>query len=234
MVTALIGLSMIAAAQGGAPRFLKDDAIDPGKLLPEPAGENCPETKSELDWMVRLQETRTHQEIARAGTQAEAGAINFQDVFGPWFNEEDLPQTMTLLRKVNREGKYCCDQAKQHFSRRRPRFVDARIKPIFGEHAESCYPSGHAVQATVIALVLAEMAPEYKPALMERSREIGWNRVIAGLHYPSDCVAGRGLGQAVAQALLADPAFKTELAKVKPEFDRVKREHFQPVRGGCR
>ena len=84
------------------------------------------------------------------------------------------------------------------------------------------YPSAHATCAMVYAIILAELAPYQRPALLERAREIGWNRVVAGAHYPSDVSAGRVLGQAIALALLSDRAFQEELARVKAELIKVR------------
>jgi len=55
---------------------------------------------------------------------------------------------------------------------------------------------------------------------MERARQIGWDRVIAGVHYPSDIAAGRVLGLAIGEDMLASPDFKAELAKVKANWIR--------------
>jgi acid phosphatase (class A) len=66
---------------------------------------------------------------------------------------------------------------------------------------------------------------------MERGREIGWSRVIAGVHYPSDLTAGRVLGMALARALLASPKFQEEFLKAKEEYDAVKRKLAQQLRG---
>ena len=140
---------------------------------------------------------------------------------------------MKLLRKASREGKRGCDLAKQQFGRRRPQYVEPKIKPVLPGLTESCYPSGHAVEATVVAAVLAAMVPEYKQVAAERAREIGWNRVVVGAHYPSDCTAGRVLGQAVAQALLADARFQAELEKAKAELRPLKSQHFRPGRVEC-
>ena len=49
--------------------------------------------------------------------------------------------------------------------------------------------------------------------------------MIGGVHYPSNVVAGRVLGLAMARAMLANPAFRDELAKVEKEFDAIKKEH---------
>ena len=100
------------------------------------------------------------------------------------------------------------DVAKTHFARPRPAQLEKRLEPCLEKDKSPSYPSGHATTAMVYAIILAEVAPDKRPALLERAREIGWNRVVAGVHYPSDNVAGRVLGQALARALLADWSFR--------------------------
>jgi acid phosphatase (class A) len=66
-----------------------------------------------------------------------------------------------------------------------------------------------------MASVLAELAPDRRDALVRRGAQIGHDRVLAGVHYPSDVLAGLGLGEAIAQALLADAAFRASLEDVR-------------------
>ncbi len=77
------------------------------------------------------------------------------------------------------------------------------------------------------ALILAELAPEHRDALLDRGREIGWDRVVAGLHHPSDIIAGRVLGQALAQSLLADPKFRAQLVELKTEMHDAQQRSAQ-------
>ena len=63
---------------------------------------------------------------------------------------------------------------------------------------------------------------------MERGREIGWDRVIGGVHHPSDITAGRVLGLAVARALLRNPDFQTDLEEVKEEYWNFKKSQIKP------
>lgn len=44
------------AAQAAPPHFLDPQAVDVAKLLPEPPGESCPETKAELELILRCQQ----------------------------------------------------------------------------------------------------------------------------------------------------------------------------------
>ena len=64
---------------------------------------------------------------------------------------------------------------------------------------------------------------------LERGREIGWDRVVAGLHHPTDIYAGRVLGQALAESLLADPKFQAELVQLKKEFSDAEQHAAEPV-----
>lgn len=52
------------------------------------------------------------------------------------------------------------------------------------------YPSGHACQAKLIARILSKKYPEYKKKWHSLADEIANNRIIAGVHFPSDSKAG--------------------------------------------
>ena len=47
---------------------------------------------------------------------------------------------------------------------------------------------------------------------------VGWHRVLAGVHFPSDIQAGRVLGMAIAARMINSPAFQADLAAVKAEL----------------
>jgi hypothetical protein len=53
------------------------------------------------------------------------------------------------------------------------------------------YPSGHATYGYVMALLLADMVPERRGALLTRGDEFAQQRMVCGVHFPSDLVAGR-------------------------------------------
>jgi acid phosphatase (class A) len=52
---------------------------------------------------------------------------------------------------------------------------------------------------------------------LEIGRNIGWDRVLIGKHFPTDIYAGRVLGKAIVHELLASPAFQHDLAEAKAE-----------------
>ena len=58
--------------------------------------------------------------------------------------------------------------------------------------------------------VLADMVPEKRAEIVARAGEFADNRVVAGVHYPSDVDAGRISGSVLAAFLFASPEFRAE------------------------
>jgi acid phosphatase (class A) len=89
-------------------------------------------------------------------------------------------------------------------------------EPSFG------YPSGHSARGTVYALLVAELFPDKKDAVLAIGRTIGWDRVLIGKHFPTDVQAGRVLGQAIYRELSANAEFQHDLAEAKAEISAAK------------
>jgi len=109
-------------------------------------------------------------------------------------SEEDYP---ALTRKVYNALSDVTEIIlvfKEFFNRERPSRVISEIEPILPVPWHTSYPSGHATQATVIASILADFFPNYSGPLFELSKQVGFNREVAGLHYQSDTLAGIELG----------------------------------------
>jgi hypothetical protein len=69
-------------------------------------------------------------------------------------------------------------------------------------------PSGHATEAFLVATWLRRLVPSANPEntaeqLRLQAGRIATNRVIAGVHFPVDSVAGRLLGETLAEYLIA-------------------------------
>lgn len=89
------------------------------------------------------------------------------------------------------------------------------------------YPSGHAAQGRLVADVLAAAVPARAAALAAWGDRLGDNRVVCRVHWPSDIVAGRKLGDTMFAALQADPTFRADLAAARAELARA------PVARNC-
>ncbi|MEW6687539.1 MAG: phosphatase PAP2 family protein, partial [Pseudomonadota bacterium] len=60
------------------------------------------------------------------------------------------------------------------------------------------FPSGHTMHAVAFSLVAAAHYPALAALLAGMSIAIAASRMVLGLHYPSDVLAGGALGAAVA------------------------------------
>jgi undecaprenyl-diphosphatase len=92
---------------------------------------------------------------------------------------------------------------------RRPRPCDVRPHPLFADVKPPdpfSFPSGHSMNACAVCTVLALHFPLLAPLLAVLAASIAASRVVLGMHYVSDVVAGSALGTMVgvlACALLA-------------------------------
>jgi acid phosphatase (class A) len=215
--TSMSAPATVKSAEPAAPRILTPRAVDFATLLPAPPRADSQEAREEMEVVLRMQQSRTPTEVERAKSEAKLTMTAFSSVVGPWFTPQNLPLTAALLKAAEKDSKYFSGSAKDYFGRKRPP-SDPRVTPLIDEGDEPSYPSGHATRGVLFATIIAELDPAQRAVLMDRAREIGWDRVIAGVHYPSDIVAGRVLGQALAQALLANPGFQEKLAAARREF----------------
>lgn len=65
------------------------------------------------------------------------------------------------------------------------------------------FPSGHTLHAVVFGLIAMHYYPALSVALIPFMLMVAMSRVILGLHYPSDVLAGAGIGYAIVQLSFA-------------------------------
>jgi acid phosphatase (class A) len=68
------------------------------------------------------------------------------------------------------------------------------------------------------ALVLADIVPGDTGAIAERGQQIGDDRVIAGVHFPSDVIAGRKLAQTIYNQMASTKDFQDEEKAARAEI----------------
>ena len=202
--------------------FLKPDSVDFKNLLPAPPDSTADENKAELELLLHLQRTRTDAEVKIAEAAAKLTISSFADCFGNWFSAETLPETSKLLLQMEADAKFYGGAAKEFFKRSRPAH-DSRIQPALKSEDVFSYPSGIATRGILFALTLSELAPAKKEAVLDRGRSIGWARCVVGLHYPSDIIAGRSLGQLLFQSMSIHPKFQDTFKSARAEMAQAKK-----------
>ncbi len=209
-------------AQDAQPHFLPLNVIDIAAILPPPPAADSPVAKAEIAELLRIQASATPAEKAQAVADAKESFFFFADVLGPNFTAEKLPVALTFLQAVqNAEGEFV-NPAKKIFGRPRPPLVDPATKSCETSMSSSpSYPSGHATFGWLEAVVLAQMVPEKRAAIFARAAEFAHNRLVCGVHYPSDIEAGRISGTVIAAMLMDNPTFRAEFPPARDELRKV-------------
>ena len=104
---------------------------------------------------------------------------------------------------------------KRIFARPRPSRLDPALVPPIEVPGHGSYPSGHACEAMLVALILEQVLPEQIiPADAETgplrlmARRIARNREVLGLHYPSDTRCGFRIAARCLPLFLACPTVR--------------------------
>jgi membrane-associated phospholipid phosphatase len=219
-LVAVVSLLSLAAFRPATPLYyLAPDAVAIPALLPPPPALGSPSDMHDRDILLMVQSSRTQAQVDVALKENSGfDVFDFADVIGPWFTAANCPKTAALFKKIDKDAKFFSGAGKVLWNRKRPYWVDDRIHTPAPKETEPSYPSGHATRALVYAEVLATLFPGKEEALLERARESAWNRIILGVHFPSDIAAGQVLGHNLAPKFAASPAFATDLAAVKQEL----------------
>ena len=106
---------------------------------------------------------------------------------------------------------------------RTPPYLRLREQAMPGtiSNSQSSYPSCHAAVGWLSALVLMDVCPTKQNDILNRGREYGQSRVIAGTNWQSDVDAGQLLGGMVFASLASDPAFRELLTQARLEFNQL-------------
>ena len=196
---------------------LTPGAVNPVTLLPPPPGIGSIAGQADLEAVRQAQAWRSPAEVAWARRIADGDVVDNADVLGPWFAASNLPITERFVELVEDDVRGVVGRAKDAYNRPRPPKVDPRITPCVHYPSGASYPSGHSASIYARAGILAEMFPDEREALFAWADRAAWGRVIGGVHFPTDGVAGRVLAAAVIEAMKKNPEFRAAVERCRAE-----------------
>lgn len=160
----------------------------------------------------RLLVEEVAQVLAYADLRAERSAEILSQIDGQWahwasilpLRADRTPHTLALLTVALQWAIAVELRFKHWLGCPRPMVLSPQVQPCVTTPGHGSYPMGHAVQAFLVASLLQTMCGvrEHGPwgAQLNRTAfRIATNRVVAGLHFPVDLVAGLLLGKALAR-----------------------------------
>jgi len=199
--------------------YLSTQQLDLSKILAPSPPANSELQKQDMGDVLRLQEARTPAEAERAVADNEPTLGRIAgEVFGENAAALSSPKFSTFAERVNQDTRAIFFASKDVWNRPRPFTANAEVKPIGQLPTTGSYPSGHATRGYLVAILLSNMIPEKSNELFARGREYGDNRVVAGVHYPTDVEAGRLSATAIAAALMQNERFVKDFNEAKAEF----------------
>jgi acid phosphatase (class A) len=204
-----------ATTQGSAGAQVKDYAALIGRF-PAPGSEGAIGDQAILLW---LQRVRTPGEVRRAQSEVKLHLGVFSEVTGQDLESGPFPLTRALAADLLDTLHQVTGALKVQFARPRPYDAIPQVKPAVSRESSYSYPSGHSTWGMAEAILLAELQPERRDAILDRGRQVGFDRVLGGVHYPSDVDAGQILGSAIAQAWLAEPSHRRRVELAKAEWN---------------
>lgn len=186
------------------------------KQIPAPPQAGDALDKADLDFTVALQAGATPTEIAHAIQSAGFTVFTFSEVLGPEFTAAKYPRTAAFFTRLEVTANDVKNELKDHFKRLRP--IDAHkdvVKENVPYEAGYSFPSGHSTRSWLYALVLGQLDPADRLALLRSAAQVGLDRVIGGMHYQSDVVNSRAASELIFECLMKEPDFVKDLDALK-------------------
>lgn len=216
----IAGVFMLSTSGIASSAVLDPIQIDASRLVPPPPVPGSAQAGDEIAELHAIHDRSSAREIeaARKDSKDEKPDM-FNAAIG--FDVTTLPRTTRLLNLVIGEEGAATKAAKKYFHRDRPWIVDGTIAtctPKAPGPAANSYPSGHASLAFAMGVMLADLMPEKSQAILARASEFAEHRLVCGVHFRSDIVAGQQFGTAVTLLLMQDPAVRSQMSDAREEL----------------
>lgn len=129
------------------------------------------------------------------------------------------PQTYLLMKLIARCGELAMMMLKlRNPTRPRPSQVCPMLYPPVPVPGHASYPAGHALIGSFTSACLAELVPAHAQALEALAARVGFNRVIAGLHFRQDVDVGLQVGQQLKPFIKQCQLYKDTLVAAQAEW----------------
>jgi membrane-associated phospholipid phosphatase len=218
MARAIALVAMLAATLASAPvaaphyYYIDPTQLDLRVLLPPPPDATSAAERSDEEQVAAAVAARSPAQLFEAEEASKRSVFFFASSIGPQFTAAQLPVTARLFLHVRSDVGNLVDAAKAYWDRPRPTGAQKR---------RGSYPSGHAAFAASTAILLSLLVPDKRDAIFSQARTFAENRILLGLHYPSDVASGWTAGTLAASVMLHDRRFERDFAAAKAELLRA-------------
>lgn len=213
--------SLLKIIEKGPYLFSREDQFQ----LPDFPANDSEETRKEIEYLHALKPKRDEKGMISKILYENSGLL-VRDVFiKEGLLVDENYKTKDLMDLVDKDLRYFVLESKQSFARVRPSHIDPEIETVIANPPHASYPSGHAAQAHMVALILSDFDPENAKHYKKLAHDVAHRREIAGVHYPSDTKAGVEFAEHFYNKFRANPAFEkkyqnAKLTYIKPNLEK--------------
>ncbi len=187
--------------------------------FPAPPAVGSAEDKADLAAVLQWQKDRTQAQCAAALAQSDETYLALFGGVNPF--PVPLPTEVgAFFKRVGTETGDAVRNIKKTYKRERPFVRSAEVQPCLGRVQGLSYPSGHAAVARVYALVLSGLLPRQGAIFNRAADQAALNRVIGGVHHPTDVEAGKKLGELLFSKFRQNPAFAADMSALSKYLRR--------------
>ncbi len=204
----------------------RGEGPDSGKLLPPPPAEGTKAYARDKKGEARALKLQATPRFAQAKIDADIFVPDAIGVMscaaGRVLGATATPKTSALLRKAGTDFGLSSYPAKSMYKRARPFMTNG--KPVCTPDMEKLlrsdgsYPSGHAAIGFGWGMVLADVMPARRAALLKRGAAFADSRRICNVHFLSDIAAGETLAKAVIEKLRTNEAYLADVTAARAEL----------------
>ncbi|MCM2267231.1 MAG: phosphatase PAP2 family protein [Elusimicrobiales bacterium] len=188
-------------------------------VVPAPPAPGSPADLQDLAELKRWQAERTPAQCTAAWLQKDAGYEAFYGAVSP-FARPTPEEVAKVFKRVRVDVGSVVYLLKEKYERPRPFLRDLNIIPCLEKEEGHAYPSGHSAAAWVFAHMLSDLVPAAAGTYNAYAAQAALNRVIGGVHHPTDIEAGRRLAGAIYAALKRDKDFRSDMDLLRRSLRR--------------
>ncbi len=182
------------------------------ETVPPPPKPGSQTDEKDLTELETIQKNRTNSQCLAMKKQA----IPSVEFLFPSYPFSASKEVENIFWKIRSDAVIAVETAKNKYKRQRPFVRDGkRFRPCYEEKHGKSYPSGHAAIASLLGLVLAQVDPGHAVQYDKEAKEAAWNRVIGGVHHPSDIHEGMLFGKRIHEAMLKSAKFQKDIVQLK-------------------
>lgn len=214
LIAMLVSVLLPAATRADRPfYYVQPSQLDLTVLLPPPPDVASADARSDEAQVAAAVAGRTRSQLFEAEEASVRSVFFYEPSIGPGFAEDRLPVTANFFAHIGSDVKALVNSAKAYWDRPRPDGAQKR---------RGSYPSGHAAFAAASAIVLAQLLPAKRDAIFTQARTFAENRILLGVHYPSDIASGWTAGTLAVYVMMHDRNFQRDFAAAAAELRKAK------------